>query len=293
MSPDLSRVIRSTYDDIDDSETGRPTVAIAERLFGALQGHGDTARVTAVWSAARALIVPQVAAESIEPCVRGIQALRAATAPNAPRQRSGLPEPIDALFRPDLPGEPKDARCIAVRACLGNALAFCINPTAARFVQVVEALVAAQGDEFAKPPQEKQRWIGWLDDVVSRSYRYGLGTILELTERTVRGTLRVFRPGFGWEGTADDSHRLHVWTVDRPTRHLLQNVMTIEPVELRARALAVTVLPEPDYIRDPLRIEYLVEDAILRRFLGGMYDGRYDLIEYKCLATGEQWQAPA
>ncbi len=143
----------------------------------------------------------------------------------------------------------------------------------------MDAFVGAQRSQLGRPARAKQAWVGWLDDVATRSDRFTVGTILELLDRALRGTLDALPDAVEWEGTADDSGELSVWATDPSTRRLLRTVMRAKPLELAGDTLRATILDEAGLVRDPLRIESFIEHVIHRCFLGDMYAGRYRQIE--------------
>lgn len=290
MSHELIRVLRSVYDDIDSSETGQPTRAMICAIWPSLQKYPEARYVTALWSAVRALVFPQVALEAIEPCAKAINAVRTILANGV---ASPMPVEVEAILQQPQPGITSIREQAEAQLCLGHALAFCVDSAPERFLHVINTLVSAQRSQFANPTRSKQAWIGWLDDVVSRSDRFHIETILGLVERTLHGTLNMVPASFEWEGVADDSGKLEVWAEDPKTRRLLIPVMTAEPLLVMERTLKATILDETHLVCDQLRIEYFVEHIIHRRFLGGMYEGHYDHIEFRCLGSGENWQAPA
>jgi hypothetical protein len=289
MSRELVRKIESAYGEVDSSATGQMPRASIEQLGRALSGAGDVERVIALWSAARALAFPQIATRWVEGAVRALHAARSAI-------ETGIrvrPAEVDALLAPDAPGKPWDERQLEARRCLGHALSFCVDPSPLRFASTIESMGVAQRDASLTPQKAKQTWTGWLDDVVSRADRFTLADLIALADRTIRGTVELLPAWYRWEGAANDKHHLEVWTEDPRTRKLVMPVMRLEALKLDGAVLTVTVMASPDMVRDPLRIEYLVEDVVHRRFLGGLYDGRYERIDYRCLATGEAWQVPA
>jgi hypothetical protein len=290
MSHELPRSIRTVYDELDCSETGQFTRAEVDTLVRALQGRGNALTIAAVWSAARALVFPQVPPDSIEACARALRALRDEF---ASKSHAVSPTGIEPLLQSSPTSDLWALRQTEARRCLGHALLFCIDRSPARFQQVIQSLTFAQGIEFEEPPKSQAAWIGWLDDVVSRSDGFSVESILELTARAVRGTIESLPAWFQWEGTGDEAQRLHVWIADGRTRKLQRTAMSLEPLKLVGRELRVTVAPIPDLVRDPMRIEYLFEHWVHRRFLNGLYYGRYEQIQYHCAATGERWQARA
>jgi hypothetical protein len=289
MSHELVRALRAVYDDIDGSDTGQPSRAAIATIPTSLQSRPDVLKVIALWSAARALVLPQVEPRAVDPCTRGVAAIRQ----HSPAAGHVIPSDVDALLQPAPVQAPTGEPYRQAQICLGRALAYSVAPEPARFMQVIDALIVAQRSEFARPRRAKQAWIGWLDDVAARSDRFTVPQILQLLERALRGTLDNLPPELEWEGTANDKGELTVWAKDPRTDRLLTAVMRAEPLKLMGRTLVVTVLVEPRRVSDPLRIEYFAEQVIHRRFLGEMYAGQYDVIEYRCLGTGEIWQAPA
>lgn len=291
MSLEVARALRRAYDDIDGAETGQPSRAVIESIPSALHKHPSAATVALLWSAARALVLPQIALDAVEPCSHAIVATRRCVVAGA---TSSTPAEVVALLQhASPPGQGADPAQVQAQHCLAHALAFCLTSDPASFMRAMDAFVAAQHSQFARPARAKQAWIGWLDDVVSRSDRFTPDAILELLDRTVRGTLATLPPGFEWEGTADRDGQLGVWIMNPKTRKLVSVVMAVEPLEVKKRTLLVTVLAEPNLASDPLRIEYFVEHMIHRVFLGAMYADQYDVIDYRHLGTGETWQAPA
>ena len=291
MSLKLVRALRAAYDDVDGSETGRPSRAAVGSIATALYGQPEILKVAVLWSAARAIISPQVLPGAV---VGGLQAIGVVQKDGAAGPLRSTPAEAAALLAPVVTVQASNEEVhVQAQACLGHAIAFCFAPEPARFMLVMDALVGAQRSEFARPARAKQAWIGWLDDVATRSDRFTVAMVLELLERALRGTLDALPAAFEWEGTADESGQLSVWAVDPSTRRLLRTVMRAKPLELAGDTLRTTILDEPGLVRDLLRIEYFIEHVIHRRFLGDMYAGRYRQIEYRCLGTGETWQAPA
>ena len=290
MSHELVRALRSVYDDVACSSTGQPDRRTVASLWTLLGQRPQQLQVLALWSAARALILPQVAPAAIDPGLRAIAALRAVwAAPPVPQ--SAIPADISAL----LAGAPAttDDRQLQAQRCLGHALAFALQPTSAGLMAVIDAMVSAQRSEFAHSARAREAWIGWLDDVASRCDRFAPAALLDLLERTLRGTITTLPVAFRWEGTGDDKGLLHVWAADLQTRRLVSNVMTIDPPVLKGRVLQVSVHDAPHLVRDPLRIEYFVEHFIHRVFLGEPHAGQFDRIDYHAQGTGEAWSAPA
>jgi hypothetical protein len=236
-------------------------------------------------------VFPQVTPGAVDRCARAIDAVRHLGL-GAAGATSSIPAQVEALL--DQPGlaQPGGNRQVEAERCLGHALAFGADPVPERFVRAMDAKVAAQHREFAHRARARQAWIGWLDDVVNRSDRFGVDAMLAHVERTLRGTLDVLPAPYEWEGTADDAGRLEIWTTDPRSRRLVTLVMVTEPLRVEARTLLVCVLDERRLVRDPLRIEYFVEHMLHRRFLGAMHAGEYDRVEYRCPGTSESWCAP-
>lgn len=232
MSHELVRALRPAYDDIDGGDTGQPGRAAIGTIWSSLQNHPDARHVTALWSAARALVFPQVGPDAVERCGQAIDAARGGLIRGV---ASILPPAVDALLQKAHAPGTSDPRQVDAQQCLGHALAFCVQPTPSRFMQVIDAMVVAQHSEFLHPARSKQAWIGWLDDVVSRSDRFSTATMLDLLERTLRGTLDMLPVSFEWEGVADSAGKLEVWVKDPKTRSLLMAVMATEPLRLAAR----------------------------------------------------------
>lgn len=290
MSHELVRALRAVYDDVEGSATGQPARQAIASLWTLLGQRAQQLQVLALWSAARALILPQIAAGAIDPGLRAITALRAAAAA-APGPQAQVPADIAALLAGST--ATTDDRQLQAQRCLGHALAFLLQPTPAGLMAVIDAMVSAQRSEFAHSARAHQAWIGWLDDVASRCDRFTPAALLDLLERTLRGTLTTMPVAFRWEGTGDDKGLLHVWAADLQTRRLVSSVMTIDPPVRTGRLLQVTVHDAPHLVRDPLRIEYFVEHTLHRVFLGEPHAGQFDRIDYHCLGTGEAWSAPA
>ena len=289
MSHELVRALRPVYDDIDSAESGLPSRALSGEVWRSLQPRGQALFITALGTAARALIYPQVAPGAVERCVKAIEATR----PLLGAKHAGLPAEVDALLHPAQSATLSNPEQLQAQHCLGHALAFCLTSASARFTPLIDAFAVSQRAEYTSAVRAKHCWIGWLDDVVSRSDRFDVPALLDLLEQTARGTLSGIPGAFRWEGAAEGAGKLEVWTEEPKSRRLLQSVMACEPLQVQQRKLIARIAPQPAGVGDILRIEYFVEHVIHRRFLNAAHYGTYDQIDYLCPGNGQSWVAPS
>jgi hypothetical protein len=284
---DLS--IRSVYNDILASETGKLSEENIDLIYKALVNREKSLCIIALWSAARALVFPQIPVKSVEQCVLAIRTIFEITErSHDANARKSVETIINSGSVDNLDSQQEKALL-----CFTNALRFLITRDFTDFLCTIEVLASSQIKMLDAPRKARLYWIGWLDDVVCRNGRFSIITMLELVERTLLGTIGHVPTFALWEAAGDDKGRFDVWAMDAKTRRLIQPVMMIDPIVLKDETLFVRVLDQPSVVKDPLRIEYLFEHWIHRLFLAEAYLGRYKNIEYYCQSTAETWRAPA
>lgn len=286
----LSRLVREIYDSIDNSDMGKLTDADIDMLYLIFQDIGESLQIIVLLSAAQALIFPQINTESVDSSTQAIKALKKMLLTKEKEVTltnfHNLIESREVLDR-------FGSRQVEARRCLGHALSFCLEPSQLQFRKVIKSLDIAQREELEHPNISRQRWINWLDRIVTRSDRFDLNTVLGLVEQTTRGTLDLPITPYAWEGAgcADEPYCLDVWIENPVNCELVVPVLVFLPITIKERNLIATVTGDLNLVRDRLRIEYFFEDVIHNKFLGGMYEGRYDSIRYQ--GVGERWSVLA
>ncbi|HTQ05183.1 MAG TPA: hypothetical protein VMI54_15070 [Polyangiaceae bacterium] len=294
MSRQLERLARACYGSVLSSERGEVARDELEALGRALSQVEGALAVAAVWSAARAVVFPQLEPEAVARARASIAEILAPAAP--PARAHGAHEPaLSGSAGVEAPGVTSMAarRASAARS-VASALCCFRTPNAALFADTVGHLADAQRDAAAPASRAKAQWLGWLDDVITRSDRCEPRRMVALLGRAVDGSLANLRPSrFFWEGVASERGPLEVWTADAATRRLVSNVLAFDQVKLAGDVLSVIVAERPDFVRDELRIEYLFEQEIHRAFLGASYAGRYRRIEFAFADGSGGWTLEA
>jgi hypothetical protein len=177
-------------------------------------------------------------------------------------------------------------------SCVARALSCAIAPTPDLFAECVALLTEAQADPDYPINRERERWTGWLDDVVTRADRFNVLEMLELLGGTIDGTIDGLQPDrFFWEGTGNEQGGFEVWTDDPRLHKLVTRVATFPQVSPKSDVLMV-VVSAAGLVKDPLRIEYFLEHEIHRCFLASTYIGDYSSIDYRIDDGSRHWRAP-
>lgn len=284
MERELERAARLTYGAVANTPRGALARPDFERLGTALAPLGSALPVAAAWSAARAVIFPQLELNLVpiaRAAVEEVQAHLAATPPLP----AGSPLPVLEAFAKQAPAAAEDAmapRRLNAALAVARALSCCASPEPTLFADTIEHLAAAQDDPAYPGNRAQDRWTGWLDDVITRSDRFSIGQILELLKQTIAGTIPALLPNrFFWEGTGNEDGGFEVWTEDPRSHKLVMPVVTFSRFEPEAGTLYVRVASKPGLVRDRLRLEYFAEHEVQRYFLADAYSGDYTVIDYQ------------
>ena len=292
MLREIERALRGVYGNVSWAPTGSPTEEDRDEIFAVLTRSPEWLPVVALWSASRAIVFPQLPAEALPSARRDMEASASMLSGG---EAKGSEPFLRHLASSDGAETEWSARRHAAHRALLAALDLCRGPTPPVWRTLLSALEFAQLGGDASVDDRREWWIAWLDDVVMRCDRTNVATMHGLVERCLAGTLDELVEPYCWEGVeqGDPPYHVQVWTADPRTHHVRKPYLDFETFEFRSRKLEVVISRRPDVITDPLRIEYLVEMGVLRRYLFGRYEGRYDLIDYHCLATDERWTVEA
>jgi len=294
MSRELERLVRFAYASVEYAERGELTRQELERLGTALQGAGDCLRVAALWTAARAAMLPQLQDASLATATVAVQAVTETLGPPAADVFAAT-NAIAALrsLLPQSAQDPMVARRASAAGCVASALDCALYPSPALFADVVQRWALATRDPADSATVEQARWTAWLDDIVTRANRFSVLEALALFEKTLQGTIRGLLPNrYVWEGVADVNWNLEVWSKDPTTNKLVMRVLKFASVNLVKDVVHVVIASDPKVITDRLRVEHLFEHEVHRQMMNATYEGKYQAIDYAFAHGTDHWQAP-
>jgi hypothetical protein len=290
----LEPVVRAYYGDVRGREHGELKGSELEQLGTLLAAVANALPVAAVWSAARAVIFPQLepalwatAKSAIDEVLAGLRANGAVRAEDVPSLRV-----LEALDPRSIEDAMASRRASAARS-VAAALRCAIAPSPAAFAATILHLADAQRDPAYPEGRARWRWLGWLDDVITRSDRFALGEILELLAEAVAGSLPKLPHRFIWEAAGLEDGSFDVWTVDPTTRRSVKSMLGFAEPKLVADVLSVVVKTGPGCAVDQLRVEYFFEHEVNRLLTDSFYTDRYRCIEFELDDGTRRWVTPA
>ena len=294
MARELEQAARNAYGVVSNTRRGTLARSDLEALGARLAPLGSALPVAAAWSAARAVIFPQLELNLVKLARTACEEVRLhlAADPAPPPEQPLLVLEAFAKQASAAGSDPMAPRRASAALAVAHALSCCVTPSPKLFADTAEQLALAQEDPAYPNNRAQELWTGWLDDVITRSDRFSVIQILELLTSTIDGTLPGLLPSrFTWEGTGNEEGGFEVWTEDPRSHKLVMPVVTFSQFEPKGGTLFVRIANKPGLVKDGLRLEYFAEHEVHRYFLASPYAGKFTVIDYQFEDGSPGWQA--